>query len=182
MIRLENVFKTSFQDVFKTSWRRLEDVWKTYLQDVLKTFRRRLENVLARRFEDVLKTSWRCLKDVFARLLFKMSWRHLEDVFKKSGRRMTKTNILVLIKTSSEDVWVRWIYSSWRCLDCLLGINCFHLKFKNICSKNFLQITIKVSVAEFIFSKISCIQHILLNSFRLMRLIYENRSFRRILF
>ena len=172
----------------KTSWRCLEDIFARRFEDVSKTPWKRLSKTFWRCLEDVLKTSWRCLKDVLARFLFKMSWRHLEDVFKKSGRRMTKTNILVLIKTSSEDVWVRRIYSSWRCLedvfwrqrqktssrrlhqdDCLLGINCFHLKFKNIRSKNFLQITIKVSVAEFIFSKISCIQHILLNTVRLMR-------------
>ena len=53
MIRLENVLKTSLQDVLKmssksledvlkTSWRCLEDLLKTFLQDVLKTFWRRL--------------------------------------------------------------------------------------------------------------------------------------------
>ena len=53
MIRLENVLKTSLQDilkmpsksledVFKTSWRCLEDFLKTFLQDVLKMFWRRL--------------------------------------------------------------------------------------------------------------------------------------------
>ena len=67
MIRLEQVLKSSLQDVLKTSSKRLEDVLKTFLRDVL-------------------KTSW---------------------------RRMIKTNILVLIKTSSEDVCIRWIYSSW---------------------------------------------------------------------
>ena len=58
----------------------------------------------ARRLEDVLKTS-------FKRHLGKMSWRYLEDVFtrcledvlKTFWRCMTKTNILVLIKTS----WIR---------------------------------------------------------------------------
>ena len=45
--------------------------------------------------------------------VLKRSWRRLENVLKTSWRRMTKTNILVLIKTSFEDVWVRWIYSSW---------------------------------------------------------------------
>ena len=58
-----------------------------------------------RRFENVLKTSWRCLEDTFA--------RRLKDKLKTSWRRMTKTSILVLIKTSSEDVGVRRIYSSW---------------------------------------------------------------------
>ena len=44
----------------------------------------------------------------------------LQEVLKTSWRRMTMTNILVLIKTSwkrlktsSEGVWVRRIYSSW---------------------------------------------------------------------
>ena len=36
---------------------------------------------------------------------------------------------------------------------------------KNISSKYFLQIIIKVSVAEFIFSKIPCFNHILLKTF-----------------
>ena len=88
IIRLESVLKTSLQDVLKMSWRRLEKV--------LKMSWRRLENIL-KHLGDVLK----------------MSWRHLENLWKMSWRRMTKTNILVLIKTSSEDVWVRRIYSSW---------------------------------------------------------------------
>ena len=65
----------------------------------------RLENVLKISFQDVLKTSWRCLEDVFA--------RRLENVLKTSWRRMAKTNILVLTKTSSEDVRLRRTYSSW---------------------------------------------------------------------
>ena len=38
MIRLENILKTSLQDVLKTSWRCLEDVFARRLQDVLKTY------------------------------------------------------------------------------------------------------------------------------------------------
>ena len=52
--------------------------------------------------------SWRRLEDAL-----KPSRKRIEDVLKTSWRRMTKTNILVLIKTSCENVWVRWIYSSW---------------------------------------------------------------------
>ena len=52
---------------------------------------------------------------------------------------------------------------------------------KNICSGNFLQIIIKASVAEFIFNKISCFRHILMNTFKRMRLKYETFSLRRIL-
>ena len=104
MVRLENVLKIFLQDVLKMSWRHLDDVFKTSW--------RRLENALKRswrRFEDVFKTSWRCLEDVFA--------RRLEDVLKTSWRRMAKTNILVLTKTSSEDVRLRRTYSSWRRLE-----------------------------------------------------------------
>ena len=52
-----------------------------------------------------MKTS---LQDVL-----KTFWRRVENVLKTSWRQMTKTNILVLIKTSSKDVWLRRIYSSW---------------------------------------------------------------------
>ena len=41
---------------------------------------------------------------------------------------------------------------------------------------------IKALVADFISSKILCFQHILMNTFRRMRLNYENYSLRRILF
>ena len=45
-----------------------------------------------------------------------MFWRRF---CKTSWRRMAKTKILVLIKTSSEDVWVRRLYSSWSSEDVL---------------------------------------------------------------
>ena len=47
---------------------------------------------------------------------------------------------------------------------------------KNICSEYFLQIIIKVFVAEFILSKIPRFTHILLNTFRRVRLYYQNFS------
>ena len=53
---------------------------------------------------------------------------------------------------------------------------------KNICSEMFLQTMIKGSVTELIFSKIPCFQHILLDTFRQMRLKHENYSLRGILF
>ena len=86
MIRLQNIFKASLQDVLKMSWRRLEDVLRTFLQDVLKTSWKRLEDILARRLEDVLKTYG---QDEYIGLD--------QDV----------------LKTSSEDEWLRRIYSSW---------------------------------------------------------------------
>ena len=110
MIRLGNVLKTSFQDVLKMSWRRV--------QKDLKISWRCLEDVSARRLEESLQTSW---QDVL-----KTSWRRLENVLMTSWRRMAKTNMLVLIKTSSrrlQDVfWKRMtktnifvlIKTSWR--------------------------------------------------------------------
>ena len=50
--------------------------------------------------------------------------------------------------------------------------------FKNICLENSLQIVIKTSMAEFIFSKVSCFQHILLKTFRRMPVKYENDPLR----
>ena len=67
----------------------------TSLQDVFKMSWRRF-----------CKTSWRRLENVL-----KTSWRRLENVLKTSWRRMTKTNILVLIKTSSSR---RMFAGSWR--------------------------------------------------------------------
>ena len=94
------------------------------LQDVLKTFFK----TSWRRFEDVFKTSWR--------RFCKKSWRRLENVLKMSWKRIAKTNILVLTKTSSEDIRLRWTYLSWsRRLhqdECLLG-DIFHIvHFGNI--------------------------------------------------
>ena len=42
VIRLQDVFKTSYQDVFKTSSRRLQDIFKTSCKDVFKTLSRRI--------------------------------------------------------------------------------------------------------------------------------------------
>ena len=78
MIHLENVLKTSLEDVLKMSWRRLEDIF-------------------ARRLENVLKTPWRRMTKTNILVLIKTSWRRFEDVF---WRRMCKVNIFVLIKTS----------------------------------------------------------------------------------
>ena len=77
----------------KTSWRRLEDVFKTPFQDVFKTF-------LKESWRRLGQTFWRRLEDVSLRRIC-WSWsRRLADVF---WRLMIKGNILFLIKTSSED-------------------------------------------------------------------------------
>ena len=88
MIRLEDVLKT----FFKTSWRRFEDVLKMSWRRFCKTSWRRLENVL--------KTSWRRLENVLKTYDQDEYVGLDEDVF---WRRMSKANIFVLIKTSSED-------------------------------------------------------------------------------
>ena len=59
--RLQNVFKTSWRRLAKTSSRRFEDVFNT--SSTRKTYWRCLEDVFARHLEDVLKTFWRCLED-----------------------------------------------------------------------------------------------------------------------
>ena len=120
------------------------------------------------------KMPWRCLEDVFARGLedvLKTFWIRLG---KTSWRRMTKTNILVLIKvlkTSSEDVWVRRICSSWsRHLEdvfktssrglhqdeCLLGLFYSELcwRFWNLGVANFLRKTLLLLVkTDFLASR-----------------------------
>ena len=117
----------SWWHLCKTPWRRLEHVLRTFLQDVLKTFWRCLENVLARYLEDVLKmfwtrlenvseTSWRCLEDVFARRLedvLKTFWRRLEDVWPRRIYWSWSRSLVDVLKTSSEIISVRWVYSSW---------------------------------------------------------------------
>ena len=48
------------------------------------------------------KTSWRHFEGAL-----KTSWRRLENVWPRRGLDQD------VLKTSSEDVWLRWIYSSW---------------------------------------------------------------------
>ena len=108
--------------------------------------KRSLEDVkTSRRLEDVLEMSWWCLEDVFAEdvlprplgNVLKMSWRRFENVLKTSWSRMTKTIILILIKTFSRRLlethelggYIRLdqdvLKTSWRPLhqdECLLGI------------------------------------------------------------
>ena len=104
-IRLENVLKTSLQDVLKMSWTHFEDVLKTFLQEVLKTFWQDVLRTSWRHLEDVFKTSWGCLDDVLA--------RRLEDLLKSYGPDEYIGLNHEVLKTSSEDVWIRWIYLSW---------------------------------------------------------------------
>ena len=136
MIRLENVLKTYFQDVLKTSSKRLENILKTFLQDVLKTSWKLLENVLRISWRRFYKTSWRCFKEVLARRLedvLKTSWRRLEDVWPRwiclSWSRRLEESLNTydqkriywywprclenVLKMSSEEVWVKRIYLSW---------------------------------------------------------------------
>ena len=102
----EDVFKTSCRHVLKTSWRCLEDIFGRRLEEVLKTSWKCLEEVFARRREDFSKTFWRRLG--------KTSWKYLEDVLKTYDQGDCIGLDQVILKTSSEDVWVKGIYSSWR--------------------------------------------------------------------
>ena len=103
-----------------------------------------------------MKTSWR--------YLCKRSWRGLEDVLNTFWRRLEDVLKVSVLKTSSEDIWLRRIYLSWsRRLEdvlktssedederrlhqdeCLVGLYCVSkfLRFKNVnfyfyCELNF---------------------------------------------
>ena len=92
--------KTSWRHFCKTSWRRLENFLKTswgYLVDV---FTRRLEDVSKKSWQDVLKTPWKRLDDVLKTYDQDEYVGLDQDVLKKAWTRMTKTNIVVLIKMS----------------------------------------------------------------------------------
>ena len=91
-------FLRRLDDVLKLSWRRLQNVLKTSWQDVLKTFWRRIYWSWPRRLEYALwrrkvkanilvliKTSWRRLEDVFWRGRWNTSSRCLQDVFMFAG-------------------------------------------------------------------------------------------------
>ena len=81
----------------ETSSKRLEDVLKIFWRRFCKTSWRRLENVLKTSWQDVWKTSWRRLEDVYPKQIYWCWPRRVEDV----------------LKTSSEDIRLRWTYWSW---------------------------------------------------------------------
>ena len=114
--------------------RRLENVLKTFLQDVLKTVWRPLENVLARRLEDVLKTPWR--------YFCKTSWRCLRDILKTYDQDEYIGLNQDVLKTFSEDVWVRQIYlSRSRRLEEVLWI-----RRRKTCSRSLQDVFFKTNV------------------------------------
>ena len=69
------------------------------------TIRQRHEGIFARRLEDVLKMSWW--------RFCKTSWKRFEDVLKRYGQDEYIGLDQDVLKTSSEDEWLRRIYSSW---------------------------------------------------------------------
>ena len=118
-INFSDVWPSVGNCLCSTFQKRVEIFSNTYLQEPF-SLMIHLENALKTSLQDVLKMSWR--------RFCKASWRRFEDIFAKrlenflktSWRRMTRTNILVLTKTylrrlkmSSEEVWLRRIYSSW---------------------------------------------------------------------
>ena len=125
MLKLEKFlshFLSNFNK-FATLTINFSEVWPRQIVDLGKQF-----NLMVS-LEHVLNMSWRCFS--------KTSWRRLENFLKTSGRRMAKTNILVLIKTSwrrlEDAFWRRMckanifvlIKTSWKRLhqdECLLGL------------------------------------------------------------
>ena len=75
-----------------------------------------LEDVLRMPWRRFCKTSWRCLEDVLRKPwqdLLKMSWRRLEDAWPRRRNWFLSKRFQDVLKTSSEDVWVRQMYLSW---------------------------------------------------------------------
>ena len=72
-------------------------VFAVYLKNGLNMSWRYTEYVFARGHEDDLKRSWRRVTKTNIFVLIKTWWKSLEDVF---WRRITKANIFVLIKMS----------------------------------------------------------------------------------
>ena len=133
MIRPESTFARPLEDIFKMSWRHFEDVLKTP----------------SRRLEDVLKTSWRRLEGVL-----KTSWRlaYGQDEYIDLDQDV--------LKISSEDVWLRRIYSSWsrRLEDVFIKTN--------VC----WEVNLKIGP---LLSKISFTEYILMEMFR-SRILQRN--------
>ena len=78
-LRLQDVFKCLGQGQYirlgHTSSRRLQNTFRMSCQDVFKTFSRRLQDVLQKRLEDIFKTSSTRFENVF-----KTSSRRIQDV------------------------------------------------------------------------------------------------------
>ena len=96
-----NILKTSWKYLCKRPWRRLEDILKRSWRRFCKTS----DDGAKMSWKCLGKTSWRCLEDVFA--------RRLEDVLKIYGQDEYIGLDQNVLKTSSKDVWLRQIYSSW---------------------------------------------------------------------
>ena len=106
--RLQDVFKTSCKNVFKTSTRHLEDVLKMSWKHFCKTF---LQDALLRRFQDVFKTS--------CKNVFKTSSRHLQNVFK------TYHQVKLFLLTRFQDVFGTYSKHFWDVLQRRLSIEGF---------------------------------------------------------
>ena len=84
-MHLQDVFKTSYQNVFKTSSRRL--------QDVSKMSSRRLQEIFKTPCQDVFKTSSRSLQ-----YILKSSWKRLQEIFKTPCKDIFETFSRRIIK------------------------------------------------------------------------------------
>ena len=90
----EDVFKASsrrlgqdqYIPVGHTSSRRLQDIFKTSCQDVFKTFSRRLQDVLEKRLQDIFKTSCKDIFKTLSRHIIKLNCS-CQHVFEKHSTR-----------------------------------------------------------------------------------------------
>ena len=101
-------------------------MWPRQILDLGKQFNlmMRLQNVLKVSWQGVLKMSWRRLED-----FLKMSWRSFGKASLKTSPKRLEDVLKMpsfqdVLKTSSEDEWLRQIYSSWwRRLEDVFWIN-----------------------------------------------------------
>ena len=90
-LRLEDILKTSWKRLGKTSWRRLENVLQTFQRPMART------NILvwSRRLEDVLS-----FEDIWVRQIYSFWPRRLEDVLNTSSKNEDKRLLREILKKS----------------------------------------------------------------------------------
>ena len=80
------------QDVFKTSWKNVFKTFSRRLQDVLKTSSRHLQDTFKTSWQDVFKTSSKCYQEILQKRLQDILKTSCKDIFKTFSRRIIKLN------------------------------------------------------------------------------------------
>ena len=80
------------QDVFKTSWKNVFKTFSRRLQDVLKTSSRHLQDTFKTSWQDVFKTSSKCYQEILQKRLQDILKTSCKDIFKTFSRHIIKLN------------------------------------------------------------------------------------------